>query len=56
MLKVTNKIGGNFHNQPINFCCCILLLGHDEVVQLLLDYGADVNMATQEGWSALGLM
>lgn len=34
----------------------MLLLGHDEVVKLLLDNGANVNMATQEGWSALGSM
>lgn len=31
------------------------LNGHEDVVKLLIDYGADVNLATQEGWSALDL-
>lgn len=33
----------------------VVFLGHEEVVKLLIDYGADVNIATREGWSALDL-
>lgn len=33
----------------------MMISGHEEVVKLLIEYGADVNMATQEGWSALDL-